>query len=71
MEPAMHEGGQLAGTFGWLVGTGSGAGMGLMMVFSGVMASLVVLVAFSFPAVRHAEALLPDHEQVGELVAGG
>ncbi|WP_420645105.1 MFS transporter [Candidatus Leptofilum sp.] len=64
MEPAMQEGGALAGTFGWLVGTGSGAGMGLMMVFSGVMASLVVLVAFSFNVVRNAEDLLPDHEQM-------
>lgn len=64
MEPAMQEGGALAGTFGWLVGTGNGAGMGLMMVFSGVMASLVVLAAFSFNVVRNAEDLLPDHEQM-------
>ena len=66
MEPAMQEGGALASTFGWLVGTGDGAGMGLMMVFSGLMASLVVVAAFSFNVVRNAEDLLPDHEQMAE-----
>jgi hypothetical protein len=64
MEPAMQEGGALASSFGWLVGTGSGAGMGLMMVFSGMLASLVALTAFSFNVVRNAEDLLPDHEQM-------
>ncbi len=64
MEPAMQEGGTLAGTFGWLVGTGNGAGMGLMMVVSGILASLVALAAFSTNPVRHAEELLPDHEQM-------
>jgi hypothetical protein len=64
MEPAMQEGGTLAGTFGWLVGTGSGAGMGLMMVFSGVLSSLVAFGAFFTNVVRNAEDLLPDHEQM-------
>jgi MFS family permease len=64
MEPAMREGGTLAGTFGWLVGTGSGAGMGLMMVFSGVLSSLVAFGAFFTNVVRNAEDLLPDHEQM-------
>jgi MFS family permease len=65
MEPAMQEGGALAGTFGWLVGTGNGAGMGLMMVVAGILSSLVALAAFSTNVVRHAEELLPDHEQTG------
>ncbi|MEZ4593773.1 MAG: MFS transporter [Chloroflexota bacterium] len=69
MEPAMREGGALAGTFGWLVGTGSGAGMGLMTLFAGLMACLVVLIAYSFPAVRYAEDLLPDHEQMATAAA--
>jgi MFS family permease len=64
MEPAMREGGALTGSFGWLVGSGSGAGMGLMMLFSGIMASLVALSAYSFNVVRNAEDLLPDHEQM-------
>jgi MFS transporter, DHA3 family, macrolide efflux protein len=69
MEPAMQEGGALAGTFGWLVGTGSGAGMGLMMVFAGLLTSLVALGAFFVPVVRHAEDLLPDHEQMAPAEA--
>jgi MFS family permease len=64
MEPAMQEGGALAGTFGWLVGTGSGAGMGLMMLASGLLVSMVAVGAFFFPVVRNAEDLLPDHEQM-------
>ena len=64
MEPAMQEGGALAGTFGWLVGTGAGAGMGLMMVISGLFVSIVALGAFTNPTVRNAEDLLPDHEQM-------
>lgn len=63
MEPAMQEGGRLAGTFGWLVGTGNGAGMGLMMLISGLLVSLVALGSFFVPVVRNAEELLPDHEQ--------
>ncbi len=64
MEPAMQEGGRLAGTFGWLVGTGNGAGMGLMMFISGLLVSLVALGSFFVPVVRNAEELLPDHEQM-------
>lgn len=69
LEPAMQEGGTLAGTFGWLVGTGSGAGMGLMMVVSGLLASVVAVGAFSSNAVRNAEDLLPDHEQMAPEAA--
>ncbi len=40
-EPAMREGGQLTGTFGWLVGTGPGAGMSLMILLTGLAAALL------------------------------
>ncbi|MCP5097795.1 MAG: MFS transporter [Chloroflexi bacterium] len=65
MEPAMQEGGALAGTFGWLVGTGDGAGMGLIIVVSGLLVTAVGFGAYFFPVVRNAESLLPDHEQTG------
>lgn len=68
MEPAMQEGGALNGTFGWLVGTGPGAGMGLMILLSGVMITAVGFGAYLFNSVRNAEDLLPDHEQTGEAV---
>jgi DHA3 family macrolide efflux protein-like MFS transporter len=61
-EPAMREGGRLAGPFGWLVGTGPGAGMSLMILLTGLMAMLIGFGAYAIPVVRNAEALLPDHD---------
>jgi MFS family permease len=55
MEPAMAAGGNLAPTFGWLVGTGPGAGMALMYIGSAVLAILACLLAYLFPAVRYVE----------------
>lgn len=63
-EPAMQPGGALAETFGWLVGIGPGAGMGLMFVLAGLVGALVGLGGYLFPAVRQAEDLLPDHDVV-------
>jgi len=61
-EPAMSKGGSLADTFGWLVGTGPGAGMGLMMVLSGLLAALVGFGGYAVRVVRDAELILPDHD---------
>jgi MFS transporter, DHA3 family, macrolide efflux protein len=63
LEPAMRTQSALSDTFGWLVGTGPGAGMGLLMVFCGVIMSLVGLAGYFIPAIRNAEDLLPDHDQ--------
>jgi len=62
LEPAMQEGGSLVSTFAWLVGTGPGAGMGLIFVFSGVIASIVGLSGYFVPAIRNVEDILPDHD---------
>lgn len=62
-EPAMREGGSLAGTFGWLVGTGPGAGMGLMFVIAGLLGILVAVVGYLVPTIRKVESLIPDHEE--------
>jgi DHA3 family macrolide efflux protein-like MFS transporter len=62
LEPAMAAGGRLVPLFGWLVGSGTGAGMGLLFVLTGVMAAVVGLGGYLFPAVRNAEGILPDHE---------
>ncbi len=61
-EPAMQPGGSLAGTFGWLVGTGDGAGMGLILLLSGLAAALSGLAGYGVRAVRDVEAILPDHD---------
>jgi MFS transporter, DHA3 family, macrolide efflux protein len=62
-EPAMAEGGSLAGSLGWLVGTGPGAGMGLQLFVTGVLGGLAGLAGYLFTATREAEKLLPDHNQ--------
>jgi MFS family permease len=62
LEPAMRSNGAMASLFGGLVGTGPGAGMGLLMVVCGLAAALVGLTGYFIPAIRNAEDLLPDHD---------
>jgi DHA3 family macrolide efflux protein-like MFS transporter len=62
LEPAMAEGGSLAPVFSWLVGTGTGAGIGLLFAVTGGLAALASLGGYLFPAVRDAEDILPDHD---------
>jgi len=62
MEPAMMQGGSLAPVFGWLVGTGPGAGMALIFVFAGLIGATVGLGGFLIDAVRNVEDILPDHD---------
>lgn len=59
-EPAMRDGGALANALGWLVGTGPGAGYGLMMLLCGLGGTLVGLWGYLSPAIRNAEQILPD-----------
>jgi MFS family permease len=61
LEPAMAEGGRLVPVFGWLVGTGTGAGIALLFVVTGLLAALVGLGGYLFSVVRNAEDILPDH----------
>jgi len=61
MEPAMRAGGALSGAFGWLVGSGPGAGMALIFIFSGLLAVLVSLGGYATTAIREVESILPDH----------
>lgn len=65
-EPAMQIGGPLADTFGWLVGTGPGAGMGLMFVGTSVMGMTVCVLGYVFPSIRNVESELPDHDELVE-----
>jgi len=64
LEPAMAEGGSLTPVFSWLVGTGTGAGIALLFVFTGLLAALTGLGGYLFSAVRNAEDILPDHDAV-------
>jgi hypothetical protein len=64
-EPAMMSGGSLSAVFGWLLGTGPGAGMALMFVITGILGALVGLVAYMIPVIRNAEDILPDYGVAG------
>jgi MFS family permease len=61
LEPAMRSQGSFSSLFGGLVGTGPGAGMGLLVVFCGLGGALVGLAGYFIPVIRQAEDLLPDH----------
>ena len=63
-EPAMQAGGAMADAFGWLVGTGPGAGMGLILVLSGLLGALAGVVGYAVPRIRNVEVLMPDHDVV-------
>jgi MFS family permease len=54
-EPAMSVSGPLARTFGWLVGVGPGAGMGLMFLCTCLLGTAICLLGLAIPAVRDVE----------------
>lgn len=62
LEPALQPGGLLVGSFGWLVGVGSGSGMSLIMIAAGIFAFIAATSGYMFKSIRWAEDLLPDHE---------
>lgn len=62
-EPALAAaGGAGARTFGWLVGSGHGAGMSLILFFAGCFAVALPLISFFLPFARDIEARLPDQQ---------
>jgi MFS transporter, DHA3 family, macrolide efflux protein len=66
LEPAMRTENAFSTMFSGLVGTGPGAGMSLLMVFSGVLITLIGLAAYFIPAIRNADNLLPDHDMLAK-----
>ena len=65
-EPALADGGVLAGTIGELIGTGPGRGIGLIFVLTGIGMVVVAAVTYARPHIRDLERDLPD--MVGDLV---
>lgn len=63
-EPAMMPTGLLAPVFGKLVGVGEGAGIGLMIVLSGIVGLVIVAFAYFNASVTKVETLLVDHEVI-------
>jgi len=69
LEPWMRPGEPGAAMFGGLVGTGPGAGIGLIFVLVGVLGVGVAVVGWAVPSIRRIEAILPDHDAVQVPVA--
>ena len=55
LEPAMQPGAPYGSVFGWLVGVGPGAGIGLMMVGAAIAGATLCLGMYLFPAVRNVD----------------
>jgi hypothetical protein len=68
-EPAARAGTGLPATFAWLVGTGAGSGMGLIILACGLCSALVGLLGYFNPHVYHAETRLPDHDALARAEA--
>jgi DHA3 family macrolide efflux protein-like MFS transporter len=62
MEPAMLPGGSLAPLFGPIVGVGPGAGMSLIILFMGLIITVIGFSGYAVPTLRNVEKLLPDHD---------
>ena len=64
MEPAMQTSNRFSQFFSGLVGSGPGAGMGLLTVLCCLACVLVGLSGYYVPAIRNLEDILPDHDQM-------
>lgn len=62
-EPALRPGGTLVPIFSRFVGTGAGAGIAVLYLFSATAASLVSLAGFLVPGLRNLEQILPEQDQ--------
>jgi MFS transporter, DHA3 family, macrolide efflux protein len=67
IEPQMRTTSVLSETFGGLVGTGPGAGMGLIIFFCGAITIFIGAIGYFVPAVRDAETILPDHDELARV----
>ena len=58
----LSQGGALVDSLGWLVGTGAGAGMGLMFVCTAIIGMTISMSGYLLPALRNVEEDLPDFD---------
>jgi MFS family permease len=69
LEPAMRTSSGISSLFGWLVPSGPGAGMGLLIFFGGLGGILAGLAGYLVHSIRNAEDLLPDHDVIAATEA--
>jgi MFS transporter, DHA3 family, macrolide efflux protein len=62
-EPLLATASSAAQTFGWIVGSGKGAGMSLVLFFAGCIAVSLPIISFFMPFARDIENRLPDQQQ--------
>lgn len=67
-EPAMAADGPLAGTFGWLVGVGPGAGFGLLILLCGIAGTLIGLSGYLVKEIRNLDREIPDYQRPPPVV---
>lgn len=68
-EPAMRQGGALVATFSWLVGSGPGAGFGLLILLCGVGGTLIGLAGYLVKEIRDLDKRMPDIQPVPSMVS--
>jgi len=66
LEPAARAGTGLPAAFSWLVGTGPGSGMGLLIVICGLGSAAAGLLGYFAPHIYDAEKILPDHDALAK-----
>lgn len=59
-EPLMSPGGALVSTFGGLIGTGPGRGIGLIFILLGILIACATIIGYIHPRIRNVEVELPD-----------
>jgi len=67
LEPRMQASTALSSIFGPIFGTGPGAGMGLLVFFAGLCATLIGLSGYFIRPIRDAETILPDHDKLEKV----
>jgi hypothetical protein len=50
--------------FGWIVGTGPGAGFGLLILICGIAGTLVGISGYLVSDIRNVDVLLPDYRAI-------
>ncbi len=65
-EPVMQAKTPLSSLLDPILGSGTGSGITLLYILVAICTVLVGMLSFMVPSLRSAEALLPNHENIGE-----
>ncbi len=67
-EPAMTGPGNVASTFGWLLGNETGSGISLIMFLCGIGTMVTAVVALTIKRIRNLETIVPDADDPAILL---